>query len=139
MIASIAFLRDDRFLLGRRLTYSKLFRFVSIIILKSSLERFLAFRHINFQIYKRELDDNLKLRDVQKETTECEKEEAEIKEKLSTINRDVLNEKNSLSVQYNKLSSEKFKTDGILNELQVIFTKTRFDVGENKANLSKIF
>ncbi|KAJ8731456.1 hypothetical protein PYW07_004620 [Mythimna separata] len=80
------------------------------------------------QIYKRELDDNLRLRDVQKETTECEKEESEIKEKLSTINRDVLNEKSALSTQYNELCSEKSKTEGILNELQKTLSKNKSDL-----------
>ena len=74
-----------------------------------------------FQIYKRELDDNLSLRELQKELAENEKEEADIKEKLSNINRDVLKEKDPLSIQHRKLSNEKFKTEGILDELQVIF------------------
>ncbi|CAH0691791.1 unnamed protein product [Spodoptera exigua] len=80
------------------------------------------------KIYKRELDDNLKLREVQKESQDYEKEEAEIKEKLSTMNRDVLKEKNSLMENYKKLCSEKFKTDGILDELQTTLKKNKMDL-----------
>ncbi|KAF9823097.1 hypothetical protein SFRURICE_018250 [Spodoptera frugiperda] len=80
------------------------------------------------KIYKRELDDNLKLREVQKETQDCEKDEADIKEKLSTINRDVLKEKNTLADKHRKLCSEKFKTDGILDELQTTLKKNKTDL-----------
>ncbi|PZC79526.1 hypothetical protein B5X24_HaOG216191 [Helicoverpa armigera] len=80
------------------------------------------------KIYKRELDDNLKLREVQKETQECEKEESEIKEKLSTINRDIINEKDALLVKHRKLSNDKSKTDGILDELQTTLKKNKADL-----------
>lgn len=74
------------------------------------------------QIYKRDLSDNLKLRNTKSEIEKCEKDDAEINEKLSGINREVLSEKESLISQQTKLFREKANTDGSLNEMRVKIT-----------------
>ncbi|XP_026734209.1 DNA repair protein RAD50 [Trichoplusia ni] len=80
------------------------------------------------KIYKRELDDTVRLREVQKNIADFKKEEAVINEKLSTLNRDDLSEKDSLLVKHRKLSNEKAKTDGILDELHEILKKYKMDL-----------
>ncbi|CAB3221833.1 unnamed protein product [Arctia plantaginis] len=79
-------------------------------------------------IYKRELDDNLKLRGLQNNITDGEKEEAEINEKLSTINRDIVNEKKTLMISFNNLNKEKSETDGMLRTLQLTLKKQKADL-----------
>lgn len=72
------------------------------------------------------MDDTVRLREVQKNIADFKKEEAVINEKLSTLNRDDLSEKDSLLVKHRKLSNEKAKTDGILDELHVSFLSLFF-------------
>lgn len=71
------------------------------------------------QIYKRDLDDNLQLRKAQTEIENYEKEDAELNEKLNGINREELNEKQSLISQQTKLFREKATLEGRLSELKV--------------------
>ncbi|KAG6456966.1 hypothetical protein O3G_MSEX010045 [Manduca sexta] len=82
------------------------------------------------EIYKRDLEDNLKLRNAQTDIENCEKEDAEINEKLNGLNRDELTEKESLISQQTKIFREKAQTEGMLSEL-----KERLKI--NKAELKK--
>lgn len=71
------------------------------------------------QIYKRDLTDNLKLRNTKCEIEKCGKDDAEINEKLNGINREMLSEKEPLITQQTKLFREKANNEGKLNEMKV--------------------
>ncbi|XP_046965547.1 DNA repair protein RAD50 [Vanessa cardui] len=70
------------------------------------------------EIYKRNLEDNLKLRTAQKEIETCEKDLADIKEKLSGVNVDMISEKEPLIIKQTKIFREKAQTEGKLDELK---------------------
>lgn len=74
---------------------------------------------IFFQIYKRNLEDNLKLRKAQKEIETCEKDLAVISEKLSGVNTDMISEKGPLITEQTQIFREKAQTEGQLSELKV--------------------
>lgn len=77
------------------------------------------------EINKRDLTDNLDLRKAQTEIENCEKEDAELNEKLSGINRDSLTEKESLIGQQDKLIREKENLNGRLKELHLSLKQSR--------------
>lgn len=85
------------------------------------------------QIYKRNLEDNLKLRKAQTEIEKCEKELVEINEKLSGINTESIAEKESLISEQTKLFREKAQTEGQLGELKVIksYKKCSYIINQN--------
>ncbi|KOB65036.1 DNA repair protein RAD50, partial [Operophtera brumata] len=62
-----------------------------------------------------ELKDELSKQEIEK----CEKEDVEINEKLSGINREMLTEKEPLITQHTKLFREKANVEGSLNEMKV--------------------
>ncbi|XP_049873545.1 DNA repair protein RAD50 [Pectinophora gossypiella] len=70
------------------------------------------------EIYKRDLEDNLKLRKAQTEIENCAKEEAEINEKLSGVNTEMLEEKGPLITQQTKLFREKAQNEGLMQGYQ---------------------
>lgn len=80
------------------------------------------------KLHKRELDDNLKLRETQDDIANCEKDEVEINEKLSTVNREILTEKDSLVTSQKKLNVQKSEIDGELRTLQNTLKKQRADL-----------
>ncbi|KAJ0176692.1 hypothetical protein K1T71_007871 [Dendrolimus kikuchii] len=79
-------------------------------------------------INKRDLCDNLDLRKAQTEIENCEKEDAELNEKLSGINRDSLSEKESLIGQQDKLIREKENLNGRLKELNLSLKHSRVEL-----------
>ncbi|CAH0715635.1 unnamed protein product, partial [Brenthis ino] len=70
------------------------------------------------EIYKRNLEDNLKLRKAQKEIETCEKDLAVISEKLSGVNTDMISEKGPLITEQTQIFREKAQTEGQLSELK---------------------
>lgn len=71
------------------------------------------------QIYKRDLEDNLKLRNAQKECENCAKDLTEVEEKLSGVDVEMIKEKEPLIQQQTQLFKEKAETEGRLKELKV--------------------
>ncbi|XP_038209625.1 DNA repair protein RAD50 [Zerene cesonia] len=70
------------------------------------------------EIYKRNLDDNLKLRKAQTEIETCEKDLADINEKLSGVNTEMLSQKEELISKQTKIFREKAQTEGMLGEMK---------------------
>ncbi|XP_045773017.1 DNA repair protein RAD50 [Maniola jurtina] len=70
------------------------------------------------EIYKRNLEDNLKLRKAQAEIEKCEKELVEINEKLSGVNMEMIAEKEPLITKQTMIFREKAQNEGKLNELK---------------------
>ncbi|KAI5644327.1 rad50 zinc hook motif domain-containing protein [Phthorimaea operculella] len=69
------------------------------------------------EINKRDLEDNLKLRKAQTEIESCAKEEAEVNEKLSGVNADMLQEKEPLIQQQTTLFREKAQLEGRVKQM----------------------
>ncbi|KPJ15214.1 DNA repair protein RAD50 [Papilio machaon] len=65
-------------------------------------------------IYKRNLEDNLKLRKAQTEIANSESELAALNEKLSGVNMDMISEKEPLMAKHEDLFKEKLQTEGLL-------------------------
>ncbi|XP_048478309.1 DNA repair protein RAD50 isoform X2 [Plutella xylostella] len=70
------------------------------------------------EIYKRDLEDNLKLRNAQKECENCAKDLTEVEEKLSGVDVEMIKEKEPLIQQQTQLFKEKAETEGRLKELK---------------------
>ncbi|XP_068633110.1 DNA repair protein RAD50-like [Battus philenor] len=65
-------------------------------------------------IYKRNLEDNLKLRKAQTEIGNCEKELTALNEKMSGVNMDMIAEKEPLMAKHEEIFKEKLQTEGLL-------------------------
>ncbi|CAK1580166.1 unnamed protein product [Parnassius mnemosyne] len=65
-------------------------------------------------IYKRNLEDNLKLRKAQTEIANCEKELAALNEKLSGVNMEMIAEKEPLMAKHEEIFKDKLQTEGLL-------------------------
>lgn len=70
------------------------------------------------EVYKRDLDDNLCLRKAQTDITNWQKQDDELNEKLNGINKEELNEKESLIIKQTKLFQQKAECTGALSELK---------------------
>ncbi|XP_063536306.1 DNA repair protein RAD50-like isoform X2 [Cydia strobilella] len=80
------------------------------------------------EIYKRDLDDNLKLRKAQTEIASCDKELAEINEKMSGVNVDMISEKGPLINKHTQLLREKAVTEGELIEIKKRLQQNRLEL-----------
>lgn len=91
-------------------------------------------------IYKRDLDDNLKLRNAQTEASSCEKEIANIDEKMSGMSIDTLSEKEPLIKRQTEILTERATIQGQYKSYKEVLTLIKQDLGraENK-NLEKEF
>ncbi|XP_026327377.1 DNA repair protein RAD50 isoform X2 [Hyposmocoma kahamanoa] len=76
-------------------------------------------------IYKRDLEDNYKLRKAQTEIENCAKDEAELNEKLAGVNMEMLSEKEELISKQTKIFREKSEIQGLLKELHVRLTQLK--------------
>ncbi|KPI94471.1 DNA repair protein RAD50 [Papilio xuthus] len=65
-------------------------------------------------IYKRNLEDNLKLRKAQTEIANSESELAALNEKLNGVNMDMIAEKEPLMTKHEDFFKEKLQTEGLL-------------------------
>ncbi|CAH2096295.1 unnamed protein product [Euphydryas editha] len=84
------------------------------------------------EIYKRNLEDNLKLRTAQKEIETCEKELADINEKLSGVNVEMISEKEPLIIQQTKIFREKAQTEGKLGELKERLKQNKLELKKSQ-------
>ncbi|XP_047503353.1 DNA repair protein RAD50 [Pieris napi] len=80
------------------------------------------------EIYKRNLEDNLKLRKAQAEIETSEKELAEVNEKLSGVNTETLSEKEELISKQTKIFREKAQNEGKLGELKERLKQNKADL-----------
>ncbi|XP_041979213.1 DNA repair protein RAD50 [Aricia agestis] len=80
------------------------------------------------EIYKRNLEDNLKLRKAQNEIESCQKELETINEKLSGMNLDSIKEKEPLIKKQTELFREKAKTEGELGGLKKTLAANRLEL-----------
>ncbi|GBP22396.1 DNA repair protein RAD50 [Eumeta japonica] len=80
-------------------------------------------------VYKRDLEDNSKLRKIQEEAKKHEKEIADIEEKIKDINLDTLSEK-ELVMKQTKMFREKSQLEGQLSELKKRLKQIEMEVME---------
>ncbi|XP_059049684.1 DNA repair protein RAD50 [Achroia grisella] len=80
------------------------------------------------EIYKRDLDDNSKLRKTQEDIENCHKDEVKNNERMSGVNMDSLSEKEALISKQTKLFREKAHLEGSLNEQQVRLKQIKQEV-----------
>ncbi|XP_050682085.1 DNA repair protein RAD50 [Leptidea sinapis] len=80
------------------------------------------------EIYKRNLEDNMKLRKAQAEVESCEKELAEVNDKLSGVDTGMLCQKEELISNQTKIFREKAQTEGKLSELKKTLQQNRAEL-----------
>ncbi|XP_063825503.1 DNA repair protein RAD50 [Ostrinia nubilalis] len=80
------------------------------------------------EIYKRDLEDNMKMRKAQTEIENLLKEETENNEKMNGANMEMLTEKPALITQQTKLFREKAQNEGVLSELKDRLKQCRLEL-----------
>ncbi|XP_061383704.1 DNA repair protein RAD50 [Danaus plexippus] len=80
------------------------------------------------EIYKRTLEDNIKLRKAETEIETCNKELVEINDKLKGVNTDMISEKEPLIMKQTKIFREKAQTEGQLEELKKVYKQNQLEL-----------
>lgn len=78
------------------------------------------------------MEDNDKLRKAQTQIENCAKDEAELNEKLSGVNMEMLGEKEELISKQTKIFREKSEIQGLLKELHVKYILSTWFDGANE-------
>lgn len=80
------------------------------------------------EIYKRDLEDNLKLRNFNDEAVKCQAKIEEINEKIGEVSSETLKEKKDLISRHTNILNDRAQTEGRKNELEEKLKESKLDL-----------